>query len=74
MTKSIKPGEFAIVRYFETAQPEFKRHGLELVATFTEFKVCDEDSGCAVFTCATIAGVDGFLRGLSYKAPNVKGT
>lgn len=64
--KQIKPGEFAVVKYFETAQPEFKKYGLELVATFTEFKVCEEKSGGAIFTCATVAGVDGFLRGLVY--------
>jgi hypothetical protein len=61
-----KPGEFAVVKYFETAFPEFKKHGLDLVATFTEFKVCDEKNGNAVFTCATVAGLDGFLRGLTY--------
>lgn len=64
--KSIKPGDFGIVKYFESAQPEFKKYGFELVATFTEFKVCEEKSGSAIFMCSTITGVDGFLRGITY--------
>lgn len=66
--KKVKPGEYAVVRYFETAQPEFKKYGLELVATFTEFKVVREKDGNAIFTCDTITGIDGFLRGLAYWA------
>jgi len=69
--KKVKPGEFAIIRYFESAVPEFKKYGLELVATYTEFKVVDEKDGYAVFTCATIAGVDGFLRGLAYSVNKI---
>lgn len=64
--KKIKPGDFAIVKYFETVQPEFKKHGLELVATFTEFKIVEEKNGNSVFECDNIAAVDGFIRGIVY--------
>ena len=66
--KPLKPAEYGIVKYFQSVQPEFKKYGLELVATLTEFVVHDERSGNAVFWCDTVAGIDGFLRGLAYAA------
>ena len=66
--KKIRPGDFAIVRYFESVKGEFPKYGLELVATLTEFKVVDKKDGMSIFECDTIAGVDGFLRGLMYGA------
>ena len=66
--KKIRPGEFAVVRYFESVKDEFPKYGLELIATLTEFKVVSKGEEQQIFICDTIAGVAGFLRGLMYGA------
>jgi hypothetical protein len=63
--KSDKLAEFAVVKYFESVRPEFEKQGLEISATFTEFRVVDLRNGSTIFTCDTVQGLDGFIRGVA---------
>ena len=64
MAKHAEYSEPAVCRYYDTVKIAFEKEGLALLVTLTEFQVIEQKSTKMVFSCPTIAGVDGFLRGL----------
>ena len=67
-SKHPKPGDFAIVRYFESLTPAFEKFHLEVIANYNEFKVVTKaDPNKVVYTCKSVQGLDGFLRGMEYE-------